>query len=286
MCIVMIATVNLQNDALTAVHCSKICRCDSPIVVLPVTEEIKATLLVDNRPRAHLSHTMRILPYATNIAGSVAALALLFVPISAVEYTGSQCTGVVDFQLKAGTPETFLDAIVAEYVAGVPGWAKQECVDAVRTNVCGQIFAKYAEVATTNTTYCLNQCMDIAAACEATAGLDPDLAALEPAQQCQGLTDDACVAVGELDESLFAEGECPSPLVVAERQRFKHYEGKIVNVKGTACVVGCPIHKMFYGEEYLEYLDRLYVAWASAGAIGGTLILANIKPTGRRLYAW
>jgi hypothetical protein len=194
---------------------------------------------------------------------------------------------VVDFELKDGSDVAHLDTVVGFYLAGVPGWVKQECMDAVRTNVCGRIYAPYAETATTGTAYCQNQCLDIAAACEVTAGLDPDLAALAPSQQCLGLSDDAdCVLVGELDESLFAEGECPEPLVVAKRHRFKEYEGKIVNVRGTACVVECPIHRTFYGENYLHLLDQLYLGWAITGLVGAAVILSNIKPTGRRLYAW
>lgn len=224
--------------------------------------------------------------YRNGVTAVTVALVLCTVPTWAVPYDGVECQGAIDFELSTTSTVPTLDETVSGYVANLPGWIKQECTDAFRVNLCGRLYAPYAEGAAAETTLCRNQCLDIAATCEKTATLDASLAILSPSQQCQGLNDDVCVTTGPLDPSLYAAGSCPAPLVVAERQRFKQYDGKIMSVQGTACVVGCPIHKTFYGESYLKSLDTLYLAWAAAGTICGTIILANLQPTGRRLYAW
>lgn len=202
---------------------------------------------------------------------------------AAKQYTGSECNGAVDFELENSA--IISDFVITVLFSELPAWLTEACQDAARTTYCGQVYGDKAQDGSTG--MCKSQCESLLQACAGEAELNDDLAKyLGSENVCAPLSDVNCVEMGELDESLHAEAECPDPLFVMKAHPGVEYEGFVMRVRGTACAVGCPSGDTVYGKAMNEGMELTYFVLAAIGTVSGLVVLVGLKPKGTRLYAW
>lgn len=158
---------------------------------------------------------------------------------TAVPYSGTVCSGAIDFDLQPSTDFTALDAQALLTLSDYPRWFESGCYHALQKYAC---MKAYLPAATTpDLGYCSAECLTIIDTCDSTIKLlrqgsqTIDFELLVQFQ-CGVISQSTCVNGGVLTQEAELEPVCPKPLLVPGDD----HEGKLIKVDGTECVAPCP----------------------------------------------
>jgi hypothetical protein len=157
----------------------------------------------------------------------------------AVPYSGTVCSGAIDFDLQPSTDFAALDADALDTLSDYPRWFESGCYHALQKFACMDAYLPAAT--TSNLGYCLDECLTIIDTCDATikllrkGGQAIDFEFLVQFQ-CGTVNQPTCTDGGVLTQEAALEPICPKPLLVPGDD----HEGKLIRVDGTECVAPCP----------------------------------------------